>query len=139
MTTVNDPITSSPNYPNFPECLKLDPRTTGDYPDDAFRSKSLTLHNAAIDAFVNGQTGRRDETGILAVMVGIDRLISCWPYTATDDYLFAETVTSIVNHLGTLLSYECGRLERGRLSDWLVDACHRIGMDPDTETPLETT
>lgn len=123
----------NPNDNTFPNCLMQIPIPGCTGTSDQFRIN----HNRAIQDYIKYRVGamsnlKKQERGILELLDGIDAIIGAWGIHSETDYLAAETIWSLLQQVGTLLSYELGRLDGGALSDLTRAMSERVGIDPDT-------
>lgn len=115
----------------FPETLMLVP-----VKEDRLPASFYQGHNRAVQDFIKANVGatnglRRTERGILALAAGIDQLVGSW--AECHDPVFGLAVHNLLDGFGDLLNYDCGRLDRGTLSEWTGVIRRVVGIDDNGE------
>lgn len=122
----------------FPETMCVvanDNGSRGNVSLASIERDNVCRHNSAVHDFIKAGVGatnnlRTSERVILTMCAAFETW--CGDPEASTGYGAEHITFPIYNALVNMLNLDCGRLDCGSLSAWLITQCERVGMDPDT-------
>ena len=118
------------DMPRLRDQLAIVPTGAPDMP--RYTRDAYVAHNGAVSDWVKSNigamnNGRQDERVILDMLAAVEAWLAC--HDPEPGYYVAENIlTPMLEAIGDMLNFECGRLDRGVLDHWRQLTYRRAGI-----------